>query len=447
MVNLIRRFFIACSGANQAILARPECAIERSKYASIGATVFATAVLASLSGGYALYKVFGSERLALGFGLLWGGIIFNLDRYIVSSLRKANVAPELTYRQRLRLRLTELLRAVPRLLLAVFISIVITKPIELKLFGREISKQIAKEQIEEEARIKQATERAFPEIEILETRNAGLRQRIKDKEQERNTLQQQYFAELDGWGGTERAGFGPVALKKKRALDLAESELRDLIRDQTPTIRQNDTVLADLKARKSTRIDNTTLTSAQANDGLLRGLESLGTLTREHRVVNVASMFIMLLFILLETAPITAKLLSGRGPYDEVFDRLEYRARAREQKRIFIIRQETEVKKSIAQRLYAELLAAYVRLSKRTAEALETLASDEVHEAQTEIARRMVAQWKNAELRKLGVQPAYRGRVPAGSNGSAAYVAPEPQFTSAPHEQPENEQPQQAGLF
>lgn len=457
MANLIRKFFIACSGANQAILARPGCAIERSKYASIGATIFATAVLASLSGGYALYKVFGSERLAFGFGLLWGCIIFNLDRYIVSTLRKANVTPDLSYRQRLRLRMTELLRAFPRLLLAVFISIVITKPLELKLFGREINKQIAKEQIEEEARIKQATQRAFPEIEIMETQNAQLRQRIKDKEQERNTLQQQYFGELDGWGGTERAGFGTVALKKKRALDLAESELRDLIRDYTPTIQRNDAQLAALQAEKNSRINDTTHASAQANEGLLRGLESLGTLTREHRVVNVASMFVMLLFILLETAPITAKVLSGRGPYDEVYDRLEYKARAREQKRIFIIKQETDAKKSIAQRLYAELLTTYVRLSRRTAESLETLASDEVHEAQMEIARHLVAQWKKAEMRKLGVQPAYHESVRAGSNGSAAYVAHEPQFAPASagipeneqphHEQSHHEQPHQADLF
>ncbi|MBK9353816.1 MAG: hypothetical protein IPN09_07575 [Bacteroidetes bacterium] len=37
-----------------------------------------------------------------------------------------------------------------------------------------------------------------------------------------------------------------------------------------------------------------------------------------------ASLVITLLFVLLETAPVTAKLLSKRGPYDEVLDRIEY---------------------------------------------------------------------------------------------------------------------------
>lgn len=447
MVNLIRNFFVVCSGANQDILARPECAIERGKYASIGATIFLTAVLASLSGGYALYKVFETEWLSVGFGLLWGCIIFNLDRYIVSSLRKANVEPNLTRRQRIGLRLREVQRAAPRLLLAVFISVVITKPIELKLFGKEIDKQIAKEQIEEETRIKQSAEQAFPEIERIEKQNGELRQRIKDKEQERYDLQQQYFGELDGWGGTQRAGFGPVAQKKKRALDLAESELNDLTRDYGPVIQANEAQLAKLKEKKESQINVTSETSAGAKNGLLRGLEALGSLTNQHPVVNWASKFIVLLFILLETAPITVKLLSGRGPYEEVYDRLEYKARAREQKRIFIIKQEADAKKSIARQLYTELLAAHTRLSRRTADALETLASDEVHEAQTEIARLIVAQWKNAELRRLGIQPAHRARVPAGSNGSAARATPEQEVRHTPDEASENEQPSRVAPF
>jgi hypothetical protein len=60
---------------------------DRNKYAGISATVFFTGVLAFCSSGYALYTVFNSAALAVGFGLLWGLMTFNLDRYIVMSMK------------------------------------------------------------------------------------------------------------------------------------------------------------------------------------------------------------------------------------------------------------------------------------------------------------------------------------------------------------------------
>ncbi|HAT69734.1 MAG TPA: DUF4407 domain-containing protein, partial [Flavobacteriaceae bacterium] len=37
---------------------------------------------------YALYTVFDNYFAAIGFGLVWGLLIFNLDRYIVSTIKK-----------------------------------------------------------------------------------------------------------------------------------------------------------------------------------------------------------------------------------------------------------------------------------------------------------------------------------------------------------------------
>ena len=84
---MLKHFFILCSGADQDIL--NNCSNgEQNKYAGLGATVFFTAVMASIAASYALYTVFKSPYIALGFGLIWGLLIFNLDRYIVSTIRK-----------------------------------------------------------------------------------------------------------------------------------------------------------------------------------------------------------------------------------------------------------------------------------------------------------------------------------------------------------------------
>jgi len=84
----MKRFFWFCSGADLSILRTWDCSTEHNTYAGIGATIFLTAVLASISGGYALWTVFQSYPSSISFGILWGILIFNLDRYIVMSIHK-----------------------------------------------------------------------------------------------------------------------------------------------------------------------------------------------------------------------------------------------------------------------------------------------------------------------------------------------------------------------
>ena len=103
---MLKKFFILCSGADHVLL--DSCAPgEQNKYAGIGATVFFTAVMAFLASAYALYTVFDNYFAAIGFGLVWGLLIFNLDRYIVSTIKKTGRFSN------------ELFQAAPRLILAI----------------------------------------------------------------------------------------------------------------------------------------------------------------------------------------------------------------------------------------------------------------------------------------------------------------------------------------
>ena len=81
----IQDFFLFCSGVESSVLEK--CPTDRNKYAGIGATVFFTGVLAFFSSGYALFTVFDSYWLSGAFGMVWGLMIFNLDRYIVMSMK------------------------------------------------------------------------------------------------------------------------------------------------------------------------------------------------------------------------------------------------------------------------------------------------------------------------------------------------------------------------
>ena len=82
--NIFNEFFWICSGANRHILR--QCPTEYSKYFGIGGTIFFTAAMATLSGGYAFYTIFQNQWISIAFGIFWGLLIFNLDRFIVNTM-------------------------------------------------------------------------------------------------------------------------------------------------------------------------------------------------------------------------------------------------------------------------------------------------------------------------------------------------------------------------
>src|SRR5687767_435159 len=124
----ITNFFLICSGCNLHLL--EQCPTDRSKYAGLGATVFFTGFFAFLSAAFALFTVFNSYLISIALGIVWGLMIFNLDRYIVSGMRKEGRPAR------------EFLNALPRIILAVLISLVIAKPLELRIFDKEIQPEL-----------------------------------------------------------------------------------------------------------------------------------------------------------------------------------------------------------------------------------------------------------------------------------------------------------------
>src|SRR5688572_9803749 len=105
---MLKHFFWMCSEADTVILKICSKA-EQIKQAGIGGTVFFTAVMAFIASAYALYTVFDSIFAALFFGFVWGLLIFNLDRFIVSTIKKRDSFS------------SELTQAVPRIILAIII--------------------------------------------------------------------------------------------------------------------------------------------------------------------------------------------------------------------------------------------------------------------------------------------------------------------------------------
>jgi hypothetical protein len=298
----IQRFFWLCSGVHIELLKK--CPTESSKYAGIGATIFFTGVFAALAGGYALYTVFDNVWIASLFGILWGLLIFNLDRYIVSSMRKEGTS------------MREFRTALPRIILAVLISIVIAKPLEMKIFDKEIrSELIMMEQqtyTEQEGEIRT---RYSPANERLSNEITLLKAEISSKASKRDELAKAAQEEADGTGGTKQRNAGPIYKIKKADADRADAELQEtsiknnaLINDKNKALAVNDSLLNS---------EITTL-AHQKLDGPAARMEALDRLTQKSSAIWLTNWFIILLFIAVETAPVFVKLISDRGPYDNL---------------------------------------------------------------------------------------------------------------------------------
>ncbi|KAF2516025.1 DUF4407 domain-containing protein [Flavobacterium foetidum] len=294
---MLKHFFILCSGVDRDIL--KDCSEgEQTKYVGIGATVFFTAVMAFLASAYALFTVFDSIYPALIFGFVWSLLIFNLDRFIVSTIKK---------RDRF---LDEFLQATPRILLAVIIAIVISKPLEIKIFEKEINTVLLKEKNEMELANKKQIGTYFKtDLDKNKAEIAALKADIVKKEKEVNDLYSVYITEAEGTTGTKKLGKGPVYKEKREKHDAALKEFEMLKKTNEAKIAEKEKAGVQLQADLDKKVSQTQ-PIIEGFDGLMARINAL------NKLPWLPSFFIMLLFLAIETSPIIAKLLAPKGEFD-----------------------------------------------------------------------------------------------------------------------------------
>ena len=301
---MVQQFFILCSGADTSIL--KTCSKgEQNKYAGIGATVFFTALMAFIASSYALYTVFDNVYTAVFFGLIWGLLIFNLDRFIVSTIKKRDSFGN------------ELLQAAPRLLLAIIIAVVISKPLEMKIFEKEINQVLLEQKNEMTlANKNQLALQYTPTIEKLNADITQLKDEILTKTAETDALYNTYITEAEGISGTLKLGKGPVYEEKREKHDAALAELNVLKETNAQKITGIENEISALNAEYADVVKNSQPV-IDGFDGLMARINALNELPWW------PSFFIFLLFLAIETSPIIAKLLSPKGTYDIKFEEEE----------------------------------------------------------------------------------------------------------------------------
>ena len=362
---MMERFFIFCSGADTDIL--KDCSQgERNIYVGIGATVFFTALMAFIASGYALYTVFDTLFTALFFGLIWGLLIFNLDRYIVSTIKK---------RASLKMALGQ---ATPRIILAVIIAVVISKPLEMKIFEKEIDRVLLEQKNAMTlSNQEQLALQYSPKIESLHQEMDNIKAETATKESETNALYDTYISEAEGRAGTGLLGKGPVYREKREKHDSSLMELAVLKQANAEKISNIETQIMALEMDYGAAVEGSQ-PIIDGFDGLMARIDALGKLSW------FPSFFIFLLFLAIETAPIIAKLLAPKGEYDyKLEDRESVLATWVTQKveqRKLLLATDTELNEKIYTDIKTE--EELYRYKKEKAEEQLRLQADSFHETQ-----------------------------------------------------------------
>jgi len=326
-----RRFLWWCAGADANLLKHCPRS-ERVKEEGIGGIVLATALLALISGSYAMYVVFGPKvGLALSpeqqaidtnalikaliAGFIWSLVILNLDRFVVSSTGHGDGTDAISP--------GEFLRAVPRIVMAMVIGICLSAPLEIRVMKSEIEAELRTRQVEY---VKKADEKyeidSQKRIDFAEARRTEAESKIKkindDFQKRENAILAQRKTLDDEAGGKSangRAGMGPAYAAKMKNLEELKTEL-DASRERSkPEI---EALGAETKARLKEIENEREQRKGKSAESAVAATNMDGLMTRigiAHDLAGWKIFIFSALLIIIEVGPIFFKMMMPKGPY------------------------------------------------------------------------------------------------------------------------------------
>ena len=331
-VSWITRKLWWSAGADEYFLERSPKQ-DQVKYAGIGGIVLATGLLAAVSGWFAFKTIIKPETHLGDFGtvilgIIWGIIIFNLDRFIVSSTGKGDGTDSISWK--------EFIQAFPRIIIAIVLGFAISAPLEIRILQTEIDAKLKTKQDEfliemnkNTDKIKsQEIERVKSDIkkmekEILEIEESFEKRRLEIKDQRR-----QLELEAEGATASKIGGRGPAWRDKNENLIKMEAEVIEQKKSKQPEIIAKD------NRKKASQKELERLYKSidiEKNENRLKALELGGLLERidiSHEIGGIVPWVILAVFLCIEMGPIFFKMMMTKGPYDYMVENYNYTLQA-----------------------------------------------------------------------------------------------------------------------
>jgi len=286
-------WWVACTDEEAILLCSP---VTRFYQTTAGMMILITAVLAFVSGGYAMFQIVRYVLPTIPLAAIYALAIFSIDRFIVSS-RGSHMAWF-------------------RLPLSLMIGYVIAVPLELRL----VQERIDQELIHEERTDNQSAEdRRSKQRDELQERISRLEQSADEYRRQINERGTRMEAEVVGRvraGSTGMSGEGPAY----RAADEQKQLNADLL-------RQVNSELGNLRQQKTSALDQIEKEYehehiARSHD-LLAQYEALHEVERQHPEAAKMTWAITILLMLIEVFPALVKLMLPYTAYSALVEARE----------------------------------------------------------------------------------------------------------------------------
>ena len=420
--GLLNEFLWTCAGVNKKILR--QCPTDYAKYAGTGGTILFTAIMAFISGSYAISFVFQEAPLyiPLAFGFIWGLMIFNLDRFMVNTMYSDG---------KHTISKAELLGGLPRIILAIFLGIVISAPLEIRVFQDKIKSQLIIDQGKVGDDVRKAHDLLYQQRKEIEdqiaTRNNqltdlragrldGVSGRVADKEKELSEAEKRLYNETNGDGVTKKKGYGPAARQLENQVNRLKGELAALRQEERQNNANNQTYIKQRTVSVQNEIDEYNRRLKEVDDkiseiekegaegqkaltGFCAQINALNEITSvsENLSLFLARLFITLLFISIEVIPTIFKMMVDAGPYDDYLRTEMHKVRVMSEKQISDLNDEINTEVQISTQKNRERLEAELLANKEL--------MDRIAKAQAELLQTAIDRWRAEELEKIKENP------------------------------------------
>jgi hypothetical protein len=221
-------------------------------------------------------------------------------------------------------------------------------------------------------------------------RRYSLYQEIQRREKE-ITDKQDNITKINEQIVTERALY-----RQQKTQEISE---RKQEKDSAEVRLKTSTAIAEREAEDANKTSEKAFTN-----NFITQIEALGDLTDSDSTMWWTSLMIMLLFLTIEIAPILTKLITKRGAYDEMLERIEYENMIAQKE--IISRKNSEINALVQQAEEAAQLKKEVKMQadkdKLDAELKNNkIILDKIAEYQQELALLAIEKWKREELEKI----------------------------------------------
>lgn len=335
---------------------------DRGRFAQMGCVLLTTAGIAGLSMTFAIHNTMHLPvPIAMIYGIVWALVIINLDRFLVLSMGSVREVKRL------------IAIAIPRLLMAIVVSLVVSTPITLEIFHNDIyatmttmnltqSSQVERDEANSALQLQVNTLQgkitadqqildgklpdtiSSPQLQTAQALVSQLAPEVSTAHTAEINAYATWQCELYGDdcdGGSGRAGAGPIAQAKQaiyeqdvQTYQSDESQYKTA-EDQLATARnslgqaqkaaatryqkQAQQALPGLRTQLATAQTELNNQNASAqyntanNTGLLRQLQALFEASSGNPALLAAHLTVAALFFLIELLPVLVKLLLNLG--------------------------------------------------------------------------------------------------------------------------------------